>query len=82
MQCHVYRCRRRAETYVYLKERDDGAGLPPALAQALGPLVYVLSFELTPERPLAREDARVVYENVARAGFHVQFPPSARLHPD
>lgn len=75
MECHVYRCRRRAETYVYLRARDAGASLPPALLHSLGPLLYVLSFDLTPERRLAREDARVVYENLSRVGFHVQFPP-------
>lgn len=71
----VYRASRRADTYVYLRERDAFGLLPPVLAARLGRLHYVLEVALTPTRRLARADAAVVLANLAAHGFHVQHPP-------
>jgi uncharacterized protein YcgL (UPF0745 family) len=75
MQAHVYKSRRRADTYVYLARRDDFACLPAGLRESLGPLEFVLVLELTPERTLARTDPAVVRANLAACGFHLQLPP-------
>jgi uncharacterized protein YcgL (UPF0745 family) len=75
MRCYVYKSLRKAETYVYLDERDGFARLPEPLRASLGELGFVLELDLTPERRLAREDAGVVRNNLASRGFHVQFPP-------
>jgi uncharacterized protein YcgL (UPF0745 family) len=79
MHCIVYRSSRRPDTYVYVADAAMLERLPPALKQALGPLSEALQFELTPERRLAREDARRVLENIAGIGYHVQFPPAERV---
>lgn len=79
MHCIVYRSTRRPDTYVYVADAAALERLPPALKQALGPLSEALQFELTPERRLAREDARRVLENIAGIGYHVQFPPAERV---
>ena len=75
MQAYVYKSLRKADTYVYLAQRDDFARLPEPLRTQLGTLHFVLEVALTPERKLAREDAAVVRENLALRGFHLQFPP-------
>jgi uncharacterized protein YcgL (UPF0745 family) len=75
MKCFVYRCGKRAETYVYLRERDAFGLLPPELAGRLGALTLVLELDLVPERRLAREDAGTVRRNLVERGFHVQLPP-------
>jgi len=82
MRCFVYKSLRRAETFVYLSERDAFSRLPVELASALGTLQFVLELELTPGRKLARDDVDVVRANLSRHGVHVQFPPSAVLVPD
>lgn len=79
MHCIVYRSSRRPETFVYVADAAALAKLPPPLQQALGALTEALRFELTPERRLAREDARRVLENIASIGYHVQFPPAERV---
>lgn len=79
MHCIVYRSTRRPDTYVYVADAAALERLPPPLKQALGPLSEALQFELTPERKLAREDARRVLENIAGIGYHVQFPPAERV---
>lgn len=79
MKCWIYRSGARPGTYVYLRERDAFGLLPAALGGALGVLAFVMELELTPERRLAQADARVVLDNLAGAGFHVQFPPDESL---
>lgn len=75
MQCFVYKSRRKDGTYVYLSARDDGASLPASIRESLGPLVFVMELALTAERKLATEDTALVRQNLARSGFHIQFPP-------
>jgi uncharacterized protein len=76
MQAYVYKSLRKADTYVYLAERDDFARLPEPLRGQLGGLHFVMELALTPARKLARENVAVVRENLVMRGFHVQFPPS------
>ena len=81
MLAHVYKSRKRADTYVYLARRDDFAALPEPLKSGLGVLDFVLAVELGPERKLARENPAEVMQNLAARGFHLQFPPSAAADP-
>lgn len=74
MQAFVYKSLRKPDTYLYLRERDAFALLPAPVLAPLGQLVFVMELALTPERKLARADARVVRENLAGQGFHLQFP--------
>ncbi|MBS0213504.1 MAG: YcgL domain-containing protein [Proteobacteria bacterium] len=78
MQAYVYKSRRKADTYVYLREREGFGAIPEPLRVTLGDLDFVLEVALTPERRLAREDAASVRENLAARGFHLQFPPTRR----
>jgi len=75
MQCFVYKSSRKADTYVYLRARDDFAALPATIGETLGTLAFVMKFELTPERKLARENAAAIIENLHSRGFHLQLPP-------
>lgn len=76
MHAHVYKSLRKADTYVYLRTRDEFALIPEAVRAPLGELAFVLSVELTPGRRLARADADVVRRNLADRGFHLQLPPT------
>jgi hypothetical protein len=76
MLAYVYKSRRKADTYVYLSERDGFGRLPPPLREPLGELLFVLEVRLDGQRRLARGDADVVRRNLAEHGFHVQFPPT------
>ena len=81
MHAYVYKSLRKADTYVYLAERDDFERLPEELRAQLGALEFVLDVALTPERKLAREDAAAVRENLAVRGFHLQLPPKLDIDP-
>jgi uncharacterized protein YcgL (UPF0745 family) len=76
MHAYVYKCLKKADTYVYLADRDEFARLPDALRHQLGTLQFVLDVDLAPERTLARADPAEVRDNLRARGFHLQFPPS------
>lgn len=82
MHAYVYKSQRKADTYVYLRERENFDLLPAPLRERLGALSYVLEVALTPERRLAREDVAVVRANLADRGFHIQLPPDESRHAD
>jgi len=82
MQAYVYKSRRKADTYVYLREREAFGLIPEPLRTTLGPLDFVLEVALTPERKLARADAAEVRAHLAARGFHLQFPPPEFPMPD
>lgn len=75
MHAHVYKSLRKADTYVYLAERDAFDTVPAPVRETLGALEFVLEVELTAERRLARVDARQVREALASRGFFLQVPP-------
>ena len=60
MQAYVYKSQRKADTFVYLAQRDDFACLPEPLRTQMGALSFVLEVALTPDRKLARGDAAVI----------------------
>lgn len=76
MQCFVYASPRRADTYVWLRERDQFDVLPAELAGQLGELRFVLEVDLQPDRQLPREDAASVLAHLADHGWHLQLPPA------
>ena len=76
MHVFVYKSLRKAETYLYLREKDAFDDVPPMVRAPLGELQPVLEFDLTPERRLARADADVVRVNLVERGFHLQVPPT------
>lgn len=81
MHAYVYRSQRKADTYVYLAERDGFSRLPEPVRTQLGTLVFVLEVALTPDRRLARENPEEVRRNLVARGFHLQFPPSTAADP-
>ena len=72
LTCFIYRSPRKADTYLYLLEKDDFSHLPLELLQAFGEPEFSFQFELSPQRCLAKEDPAQVYSNLKLQGFHLQ----------
>ena len=72
LTCYIYRSPRKADTYLYLREKDDFSQLPAGLLQAFGEPEFSFEFELSPQRCLAKEDPAQVYSNLKLQGFHLQ----------
>ena len=82
MDCYVYKSRRRADTYLYLRERDAFGLVPPAVGATLEPLLFVLEVALEPGRKLARVDAEQLRAALVERGWFVQHPPQLDGGPD
>lgn len=79
MLCFVYASLRKADTYLWLAERDAFDALPEPLALMLGDLRFVMEVQLDEKRKLPVEDARQVLEHLRTQGWHLQLPPQETL---
>lgn len=74
MIAHIYKSVRKADAYLYLRDKDAFSIVPDPVRLPLGDLVFVMSLELTPGRKLARADAEVVRGNLVERGYYLQAP--------
>ncbi len=79
MDCMVFKSLRKDETYIFVREEADLDDLPAELARVLGQMEKVMPLTLTPQRKLARSDAREVMQNIIEQGFHLQMPENPQL---
>ena len=81
VKCHIYRCSRRDEMYLYVHEQKTTSELPEDLLKLVKNLTHVMELELSEERKLAREDVLAVMQNLEEKGYHLQMPPDP-MKPD
>jgi len=72
VNCFIYRSDRKADTYLYLIEKDDFSKVPEELMKVFGEPEFSFQFELSADKSLAKEDSTVVFENLKTQGFHLQ----------
>ena len=70
--CYIYRSERKADTYLYLLEKDDFSSVPQELMTVFGEPQFSFQFNLSEDRKLAKEDAAEVIANLKENGFHLQ----------
>jgi uncharacterized protein len=73
--CTVYRSKREAELYVYVRREDGLKHIPEELLIKLGATSEVLTFKLTPARKLARVKTADVLAALLAQGYYLQLPP-------
>ena len=74
MNCFVYRSTKKADTYIYLLEKDGVSCLPAGLKKLLGVTEYVLELDLEKTQALANADIRQVISNLHAQGYYIQLP--------
>jgi uncharacterized protein YcgL (UPF0745 family) len=79
MHCFVYASQRKADTYLWLLQKDDFQVIPASLAMMLGDLRFVLEVDLHSHKRLPREDVEVVMDHLRTQGWHLQLPPQQTL---
>lgn len=79
MQCFVYASQRKADSYLWLAERDAFAKLPESLLLLLGDLRFVMEVHLDEQRKLPVEDTLQVLAHLREQGWHLQLPPQETL---
>jgi hypothetical protein len=79
MKTFIYKSRKKDELYLYITEKDNFTNVPQALYDSMGKEpIFVMELDLSPEKPLARENVETVINNLKTQGFHVQMPPQTQ----
>jgi len=76
IQVSAFRSPKKEELYLFVPQETGLDALPKELLTMFGEPSHVLDFELTPDRKMAREDAKDVYEAIQSKGFFMQMPPT------
>ena len=79
MKCFVYKSIKKADSYIYINEKDNFERIPEKLIQLFGKPEFALEFELTKDRKLALADAMQVMQNLNEQGYYLQMPPKNNL---
>ena len=72
----VFKSSKKDEMYLYVQKSEGLERVPPALMEVFGKATPVMLVPLTPERQLARADAKEVLRQIEAQGFYLQMPPA------
>lgn len=76
MICHIYRSERKADTYLFVPEKDVFDDVPEQLKKLVGELTYVMELELNKDRKLVQADVEEVRRLLEESGYFLQLPPA------
>ncbi|GAH09208.1 unnamed protein product [marine sediment metagenome] len=79
IKCEVYRCSRKADTYLYLGAGKRLEELPDGLKSLLGDLTQFLNLELNESSKLAQVKTSEVLTALGDQGYFLQMPPADLL---
>jgi uncharacterized protein YcgL (UPF0745 family) len=79
IKCEVYRCGKKSDTYLYLKNGMDLENLPEEMLGLLGELTPFLKLELSESSKLARVETSDVLQALVNQGYYLQLPPGELL---
>ena len=71
----IFRCGRKDGAYLYLLKGQSQKQLPELLLKQCGNLELAMSLVLTPEKKLARANAKKVLQSLDEKGYYLQLPP-------
>ena len=79
MKSFIYRCSNKTDMYIYLAEEDNFEAVPKEIYNSLGNISFSMELEITSDLKLAKEDSRLVMDNLTKHGFHLQLPSDESL---
>jgi uncharacterized protein YcgL (UPF0745 family) len=75
MLCVIYKSSKKAQTFLFVKQRDDFSSVPEGLMTVFGSPTLVTILNLATKKKLALADLNVVKDNLVSKGFYLQLPP-------
>ena len=75
MLCTIYKSSKKAETYLFVKQRGDFSTVPAPLMSMFGTPTLVTVMNLEKKEKLALADIEKVKENLTEQGYYLQLPP-------
>ena len=79
MKCFIYKSLKKADTYIYLSEKDNFQDVPERLMKIFGAPQFTFEFELHAARKLAVADAKQVIASLQQQGYYLQIPAENSL---
>lgn len=74
----VYRSSRKADTYLYVAERDDFSKVPSALLKQFGKPLFVMMVIVSKREKIAGIHRDDFNEKMQSEGFYLQLPPKVK----
>jgi uncharacterized protein len=74
--CSIYRSPKEEGMYLYVDKKDELKSVPEELLKRFGKPELAMTLLVTPDKKLARVDARRVLEMIEENGFYLQMPPT------
>lgn len=78
--CDAYKTASKEETYLFVDKKTGLKQVPESLLQKFPNPELVTTFELGPDRKMARVDAARVLEAIREQGYFLQMPPPKDAH--
>lgn len=75
MLVSVYKSSRKADTYLYLPNRDDFSAVPKALIEMFGTPIFVMLIPMMKRDKVALIDSKKLLSELQQHGFYLQIPP-------
>jgi len=75
MLCAIYKSAKKAQTYLFVKTRDDFSSVPDALMTMFGTPTLVTLTNLATKKKLAFADLDKVKINLNGEGYYLQLSP-------
>jgi len=75
MLCAIYKSSKKAQTYLFVKQRDDFSDVPELLMTTFGTPALVTIVNLATRDKLAMADIGKVKESLLEQGYYLQLPP-------
>ena len=75
MLCVIYKSAKKAQTYLFVKTRDDFSTVPEPLMLTFGTPTLVTITNLATKKKLAFADLDKVKKNLNEQGYYLQLPP-------
>ncbi|MFD1383604.1 YcgL domain-containing protein [Rhodanobacter aciditrophus] len=76
MIIQIFRSSKKDEMYLYVEKQKGVKDVPEALMERFGKAVPVMTMLLTPEKKLARANAKDIMDAIQEKGFYLQMPPA------
>ena len=75
MLCAIYKSPKKANTYLFVKTRDDFSDVPAALIKTFGSPILVTLVNLATKEKLGFADLQKVESKLTEQGYYLQLPP-------
>lgn len=76
--CTIYKCSKRADTFLYVEKADDFSKVPEELKKLIGTPKLFMTLDLDGRKKLGVAELEKVKNELLENGFYLQLPPPVK----